>query len=94
MTVEDEAAIRAMRELAAGSTRDRPIVAGESGAAGLAGLQAIRSNARWSQEAGLDERSRVLVVNTEGATAPSVYLELVGESAESVLRRQATWSRS
>ena len=94
VTVEDEAAIRAMRELAAGSTLDRPIVAGESGAAGLAGLQAIRSNVRWSQEAGLDERSRVFVVNTEGATAPSVYRELVGESAESVLRRQATWSRS
>lgn len=93
LTVDDDAAIAAMRDLATGSARDRPIVAGESGAAGLAGLQALRGNEDWSQAVGLDESSRVLLVNTEGATAPSVYRDLTGESAASVLRRQSRWQR-
>ena len=38
MTIEDEQAIEAMRTLAQGSERDTPIVAGESGVAGLAAL--------------------------------------------------------
>jgi diaminopropionate ammonia-lyase len=41
-----------------------------------------------AQEVGLDQHSTVLVINTEGATAPAVYQELVGESAEGVLTRQ------
>jgi diaminopropionate ammonia-lyase len=28
------------------------------------------------------------LINTEGATAPAIYRELVGESAESVVARQ------
>ncbi|WP_029000129.1 diaminopropionate ammonia-lyase [Azohydromonas australica] len=91
MTIEDEAAVQAMRVLAAGSGQDIPIVAGESGAAGLAGLQALRSDAAGSAQLGLDERSRVLLINTEGATAPAVYEALVGETADAVLQRQAGW---
>lgn len=89
MTIEDAQAIEAMRALAAGSERDIPIVAGESGTAGLAALRILRSDSSLSTQAGLDARSRVLIINTEGATAPKVYEELVGESAESVLKRQA-----
>ena len=59
--------------------------------AGLAGLQALRTDAALSAQAGLDEHSRVLLISTEGATAPATYAELVGESAASVLRRQAAW---
>jgi diaminopropionate ammonia-lyase len=40
---------------------------------------------------GLDAQSRVLIINTEGATAPQVYAELVGESAAAVEARQAAW---
>jgi diaminopropionate ammonia-lyase len=91
MTIEDSAAVQAMRLLAVGSDKDIPIVAGESGVAGLAGLQALRNNAAWSQQVGLDERSRILLINTEGATAPAVYEALVGETADAVLKRQADW---
>lgn len=92
MTIEDKQAVEAMRTLAAGSERDIPIVAGESGTAGLAALQILRSDSILSAQAGLDARSRVLIINTEGATAPKVYESLVGEPADSVLARQATWS--
>ncbi len=91
MTIEDDQAIRAMRLLASGGENDLPIVAGESGVAGVAGLQVLRSDADLSAQVGLDEHSRVLVISTEGATAPVTYTELVGESAETVLQRQETW---
>jgi diaminopropionate ammonia-lyase len=41
-----------------------------------------------SNQAGLSRDSNVLLINTEGATAPAIYRELVGESAESVVARQ------
>lgn len=88
MTVEDDQAVQAMKRLAQGGRPDMPLVAGESGVAGLAGLQVLRASPQLSARAGLDEASRVLVVNTEGATAPATYAQLVGESAGSVLRRQ------
>ena len=37
MLIDDEDAVQTMRGLAAGSERDVPLVAGESGAAGVAG---------------------------------------------------------
>jgi diaminopropionate ammonia-lyase len=80
-----------MRMLAAGNTLDIPIVSGESGAAGLAGLIALCADPAAAAQLELDAASRVLLVNTEGATAPSVYRELTGEAAESVLRRQQAW---
>lgn len=91
MTLEDADAVEAMRQLARGSARDIPIVAGESGAVGLAAMQTLRSRPELPDELGLDAQSRVLMINTEGATAPSAYLELVGEAADAVLERQAGW---
>lgn len=90
-TIEDDAAVEAMRVLANGSERDIPIVAGESGVAGLAALQLLRKDAALSAAVGLDAQSRVLIINTEGATAPNVFRELAGASAENVLERQAAW---
>lgn len=92
MTIEDGQAVEAMRVLAKGSPRDIPIVAGESGTAGLAALQQLRADPALSAQVGLDADSGVLVINTEGATAPKVYEELVGESDRAVLERQAAWS--
>ncbi|CAG9186854.1 diaminopropionate ammonia-lyase [Cupriavidus pampae] len=91
MTISDDDAVTAMHQLAGKQTGDLPVVAGESGAAGLAGLAVLRANASLSEDSGLDATSRVLVINTEGATAPSVYQQLVGESHESVLARQSAW---
>ncbi|CAB3649519.1 Diaminopropionate ammonia-lyase [Paraburkholderia sediminicola] len=91
MTISDKDAIAAMRRLAAGTGADVPLVAGESGAAGYAGLEVLMQDSQLARAAGLNKDSRVLVISTEGATAPSVYLECVGETAGSVLSRQAQW---
>ena len=91
MTIEDDQAVAAMRVLAEGSAHDIPVVAGESGTAGLAALQALRADAALSAQTGLDAQARVLIVNTEGATAPGVYEALVGERADAVRSRQAAW---
>jgi diaminopropionate ammonia-lyase len=92
MTIEDEDAVNAMRVLAAGSERDIPLIAGESAVAGLAGLIQLRKSPHLAAQVGLDEHARVLVISTEGATAPAVYRELVGATAQSVQQRQQRWS--
>lgn len=94
MTIEDEQAIEAMRVLAKGSSKDLPIIAGESGAAGLAALRVLHDNPEQAKQVRLDAQSCVLIVNTEGATAPLVYQALVGESSESVQARQSAWKSS
>lgn len=91
MTIEDDQAVKAMRWLATGSANDVPVVAGESAVAGLAALQLLRSDPELSAQLGLNAQSRILVISTEGATAPAAYTELVGESAENVLLRQRAW---
>ena len=91
MTVSDEAAVEAMRLLADGRHGDMPIVAGESGAAGLAALQTLTASPAGRQAAWLDARSRVLLINTEGATAPGVYADLVGRGHNAVLTAQGAW---
>jgi diaminopropionate ammonia-lyase len=91
MTISDDDAVDAMRVLACGGEGDTPIVAGESGVAGLAGLTVLLQDKAAATRVGLNESSRVLLINTEGATAPATYRELVGESAESVLALQAAW---
>lgn len=85
ITVSDGAAVQAMRTLAEGSAGDVPVLAGESGAAGLAGLIAAAG------QLSLDANARVLLLNTEGATAPGVYKSLTGRSASAVLAAQAAW---
>lgn len=94
MTIHDEDAVAAMQVLARGSKGDVPIVSGESGAAGLAGLMILHGTAGLAAKADLDCNSRVLLISTEGATAPSVYERLVGESAEAVLLRQKAWAQT
>ncbi|TJU95702.1 MAG: diaminopropionate ammonia-lyase [Mesorhizobium sp.] len=83
MTVDEDDAIAVMRRLARPAGGDPVIVAGESGGVGLAGL--IRAVAETKAELGLDGKSRVLVINTEGATDPSRYVALVGMSPAEVL---------
>ncbi|MGP1609079.1 MAG: diaminopropionate ammonia-lyase, partial [Burkholderiales bacterium] len=78
MIVEDADAVAAMNRLARPVAGDPVIIAGESGAAGLAGLVLAATTADTRKLAGLDRASRVFVINTEGATDPGRYAELVG----------------
>lgn len=83
MTVEDADAVAVMNRLARPAGHDPVVVAGESGGAGLAGLIVAAADPAIRSKLALDATSRVFVVNTEGATDPARYAELVhgGRSA-------------
>ncbi len=82
--VHDDAAADCMRLLADNRYGDGAIVAGESAVAGLAALIATMQDAQASQQLGLNEHSRILLLGTEGATDPDAYLQIVGRTAEKV----------
>ena len=84
MTVDDHAALDAMRRLAEPVTGDPAIVAGESGGAGLAGLLIASADTALRDRIGLGAEARVLVINTEGATDPDLYAELIGRTPDEV----------
>jgi diaminopropionate ammonia-lyase len=77
MTVEEEDAVAAMKRLARPLGADPPIVAGESGGVGLAGLIRASADPQARKALRLDSQSRIFVINTEGATDPQRYAELV-----------------
>ncbi|MBL8126890.1 MAG: diaminopropionate ammonia-lyase [Chloroflexia bacterium] len=87
MTVDEDDAITAMRALAAPVGSDSPIVAGESGGVGFAALRKAAASPEIAAALGLDAGSRILLVNTEGATDPARYTELVGATPEQVTAR-------
>ncbi|MDH3466307.1 MAG: diaminopropionate ammonia-lyase [Gammaproteobacteria bacterium] len=84
MKISDEAAADAMRLLAAAECGDAPLVAGESGVAGLAGFLAIAGDRAARGKVGLDSSSRVVLFGTEGATDPQAYAEIVGRKPEAI----------
>ena len=84
MTIEDAWAVEAMRRLAQDG-EDPPIVAGEAGASGVAGLMAAAARPETRHLLGLDAGSRVLTVISEGATDPQLYRDLVGLAPAEVL---------
>jgi diaminopropionate ammonia-lyase len=75
VTVEDDRAAEAMRALAA-----EGVVAGETGAAGAAGLLELAAGG-GAAAVGLGAASRVLLLSTEGATDPESWRRIVGRSA-------------
>jgi len=87
MTVEDEAAVEAMNRLARPVGTDPAIVAGESGAAGLAGLLTALRDEEARAALKLDREARVFAIVTEGATDPERYAELVGLAPDEVTER-------
>ncbi len=81
MTVRDEGIAPLMRAAARGQLGE-PYEGGESGVAGLLGLVEAAGDPGLRRAVGLDERSRVLVFNTEGATDPELYGRIVGPVAD------------
>ncbi len=82
VAVDDDRAREGMRQLASAG-----VVAGETGAAGLAGLIELTQSADAEparKALGLDESSRVLVLSTEGATDPEAYEQIVGRPQQAV----------
>ncbi len=80
ISIPDSYAVKAVRSLYYPFKNDPRIFAGESGAAGLAGLMALCSApelAKAKKKLGLKTSSRVLVFNTEGVTDPELFDELM-----------------
>ncbi len=84
MKVDDADAIAVMNRLARPAGGDPPIVAGESGGAGRAGAIRAATDPEMRAKLGLTASSRLFVINTEGATDPARYAELVGMSPDVV----------
>lgn len=80
LEIPDAAVEETMRILADGSVDRPPVVAGPSGAAGLAGLLSVVDDERRRDRIGLDGSSRVLLIGTEGATDAVEYRRIVGRS--------------
>jgi diaminopropionate ammonia-lyase len=85
MTVSETDAADAMRCLAKPQPGDPSIVAGESGGAGLAGLRRALNDEAARTAFGLDAASRILLINTEGATDQGRYRSIVGQDSAEVL---------
>ncbi len=65
--------------------RDPRIISGESGASGLAALLSLYKNGRLGEigkKLGLGKNSSLLLLNTEGDTAPEIFKSIVGKSDE------------
>jgi diaminopropionate ammonia-lyase len=87
VAVDDAYALDAMRLLARPTTGDPPVVAGETGGVGLAALLAAREHPEIWRQLGLDGKSRVVLLGSEGDTDPAIYREIVGRSAAEVIAR-------
>ena len=85
MTVDDEDAVAVMRRLANPVDGDPAVIAGESGGVGLAGFLKAAADPAVKAALSIDATSRVFVVNTEGATDPGKYREIVGRSPAEVV---------
>ncbi len=80
IAIADERAREAMRLLARAG-----VVAGETGAAGLAGLLELltgRENLEYREALKINPTTRVLLLITEGATDPESYRAIVGGGSE------------
>ncbi len=64
MTISDDEAVAAMRRLSAGSVRDIPLIAGESGVAGLAGLARLVKDSGAAASLGVGRNARIPVSYT------------------------------
>lgn len=89
MTVDEEEAVAVMKRLADPVAGDPAIISGESGGVGLAGFLKAVTDPEIKAALSIGPGSRIFVVNTEGATDPGKYQDIVGFSPDEVLSRGA-----
>jgi diaminopropionate ammonia-lyase len=87
LTIPDDVVSDCMKVLASPPYGDRPIVAGETAIAGLAGFLCVNRDAGARQTLGLTPESRVLLLGTEGDTDQTIYEKIVGCPSDEVRRR-------
>lgn len=89
MTIPDGAARDAMEAFGRGSYGEAPVVIGDAGVAGLAGLIHLARDPEMRARAGLDAASRVLTIATEGAVDREGYRRLTGLSPDGIAAEAA-----
>ena len=94
VTIPDSLTVDCMKLLADPRHGDIPIVAGESGVAGLSALRFLLQSDELKKQLGLDAKSSVLLLGTEGDTATEYYSQLTGESADTVRSRIKAWNET
>ncbi len=80
ITIPDTYATQAIKLLHFAGDNDQQIESGESGSAGLGGLLALLNEPdleKARNTIGLSDRSNVLIINTEGATDPASYRQII-----------------
>jgi diaminopropionate ammonia-lyase len=80
LTVSDRYAEQAMRQYYHPEGNDPQIISGESGASGMAGLLALFNDeklAKYREEIGLNEKTSVLLINSEGDTDPENFRKIL-----------------
>jgi diaminopropionate ammonia-lyase len=90
IAISDQRAREAMRQLARAG-----IVAGETGGSGLAGMIELGPDAVKNRiNLGINEKTRVLLFITEGATDPLAYREILGEKGAQALGKRSLLAKS
>jgi diaminopropionate ammonia-lyase len=85
MAIDDRFALDGMRRFAKPVAGDPAIVAGECSGAALGALLALQQRPDLRAALHLNERSRVLLIGTEGDTDAAIYGRVVGMTAADVL---------
>ena len=80
VTISDSLVAPTMQLLARPTGSDPSIEAGESGVAGLAALIGIIADPILARSLEFNQKSRVLVVGTEGATDPDIYQDILKQN--------------
>ena len=77
LTIPEQIVAPTVRLLARPLGTDDALEAGESAVAGLAAVIAARSDAALSDQLGLDGKSRVLLIGSEGVTDPEIFARIM-----------------
>lgn len=77
LTIPEQIVAPTVRLLARPMGTDDALEAGESAVAGLAAVIAARSDAALSDQLGLDGKSRVLLIGSEGVTDPEIFARIM-----------------
>ncbi len=85
IAIDDSFALDGMRRFAKPLPGDPAIVAGECSGGALGALLALKGRPDLRAALQLDNRSRVLLIGTEGDTDAAIYRDAVGMTAQDVL---------
>ncbi len=84
LSIPDEPIKEVMRYL---SKLENPVIAGESGVAGLTGFLIAQEKEEYRKILKIDENSKILFFGTEGDTDEDIYKEIVGKSSKELLKK-------